>query len=251
MATQLPPPVVCRAGCAQECITPPVGASLAGYFHDRISERVRDDLHAKALVLEHEGTRLALVALDLVCVTDSVSGPAKAFIEEEVGIPPSHVLICATHTHTGPEIRDGSIVPVMAEWRNALPRKIADAVVAAANSMFDATVRPGRTTIEGYSWNRLFRLSDGMEVFGKRGGDDEIIGVAGPIDPEMVTLGICDTDGRLRGLVVNHALHPDVIGGGSANFISADWPGEIGRNIAVPHALKMWNSDSRTGHFGS
>ena len=233
MASQLPPPVICRAGCAQECITPPVGASLAGYFHDRVSERVRDDLHVKALVLEYEGTRLALVALDLVCVTDSIASAAKAFIEQEADIPPSHVLICATHTHTGPEIRDGSIVPVMAEWRDTLPRRIADAVVAAANSMFDATVRPGRTTIEGYTWNRLFRLSDGMEVFGKGGRDEEIIGVAGPIDPELVTLGIADTDGRLRALVVNHALHPDVIGGGSATFISADWPGEIGRNIAA------------------
>ena len=166
MNSDLPPPATCRAGCAQQVITPPVGASLAGYFHDRVSETVRDDLYAKALVLDHEGTRIAIVACDLICVDAEFVDPAKRLIEEQLGIPPSHVLVCATHTHTGPEVRGNAVVPRMDAWVEGLPAKIAQAVGKAAESMFTATLRPGRTCAEGYSFNRLFRMEDGSEVFG-------------------------------------------------------------------------------------
>jgi len=223
-------PSICNAGCAQQVITPPVGVSLAGYFHDRISKYVRDDLHARAIVLESDGSRLALVSLDLVSVTDEITAPAKAFIEKEVGITPANVLICATHTHTGPEVRSNAVVSCSEEWVANLPRLIADAVKTAADSMFPATLRPGRTKVHECSFNRLFRLKDGSEQFG-RGG--QAINVAGPIDPELQTLGVVDAEGNLRALAINFALHVDVIGGGSADFISADWPGELSKNIAA------------------
>lgn len=225
-------PKLCSAGVAQVKITPPVGCSLAGYFHDRKSESVRDDLRAKAMVIESDSERIGFVACDLISVAKGTTGPAKELIEQETGIAPDHVLICATHTHTGPEIRQNSVVPRDEEYVAGLPRLLADAVAQAAGSMFTATVRLGTAEAEGYSFNRLFRMKDGTEVFGTRGRED-VITEAGPIDPELQTLSVVDEEGRLRGMLVNFALHPDVIGGGSANFISADWPGEIGRNIAA------------------
>ena len=223
----------CRAGCAQKVITPPIGVSLAGYFHDRISEYVRDDLYARAVVIESGGARLAMVSCDLICVAEKLTVPAKAFIEEETGIPPENVLICATHTHTGPEIRSNAVVPRSDEWFESLPRLVADSVKIAAGSMFPATLRPGRAEAEGCSANRLFRLKDGSEQFGARGRDEEVVAEAGPIDPELQTLSVVDEEGNLRALVMNFALHIDVIGGGSANFISADWSGEIANNIVA------------------
>lgn len=225
-------PKLCRAGMAQVKITPPVGCSLAGYFHDRVSDAVRDDLHAKAMVVESEGRRIALVSCDLISMARDTSEPAKELIAAEAGIAPDHVLICATHTHTGPELRRDGMVPRDEDYVARLPRLIADAVLQAADSMFAATVRLGREHVEGYSFNRLFRMKDGTEVFGLRGRDD-VIGEAGPIDPQLQTLTLVDEEGRLRGMAVNFALHPDVIGGGGAKFISADWPGEVGRNIAA------------------
>jgi hypothetical protein len=189
---------------------------------------VRDDLCAHALVLEHGGERLALVSCDLICIDAGVADPAKARIQEQTGIPPERVLICATHTHTGPEIRKGSVVPRMDEWVDTLPEKIAQAVNEAAEGMFTATLRPNRAQADGLAWNRLWRVTDGREVFGR---PEDAIGPAGPTDPELVTVGVVDEDNRLRAFVANFALHVDVIGGGSAKFISADWPGELKRAI--------------------
>lgn len=231
LSTALPEPAYFRVGCAEAVITPPVGISLAGYFHDRIAESIRDDLKVHALVIESQDKHVALVSCDLITMTADVTSRARSFIANEVGIPPESVFICATHTHTGPEIRSNGVVPQAVEWTAQLPRRIADTVKVAANSMFEATLRPSRTNVEGYSFNRLFRLKDGSEIFGKRGREGEIISTAGPIDPELQTLAAVDLNGDLRALVVNFALHPDVIGGATANFISADWPGILGEQI--------------------
>jgi len=226
-------PVVCMAGCGQSVITPPVGVSLAGYFHDRVSTSVRDDLMARAMVIEHDGVGLALVSCDLICMTEEVAVAAKAMIDKEAGIPPERVLIGATHTHTGPEVRPGAVIGRNDDYVAGLPRRIADAVAAAARGMFRATLRPGRALCEGYSFNRLFRLKDGTEVFGRRA--NEVVKVAGPIDPDLQTLSVVDEEGRLRAMAVNFALHADVIGGGKADFISADWPGVVAQTIAAVH----------------
>jgi len=216
------------AGAAQTVVTPPVGVSLAGYFYDRISKRVRDDLFCRALVLEASGQRIALVALDLVAVAREWADEAKRHIEASVGIAPSNVLICATHTHTGPEVRSSRPMSVHDEWLEALPGKIAETVEKAANNLFEALLFPGGQQEPDLAYNRLGRQKDGTEVFGRT----DVIGPAGPIDPELLALGLRDYQGNLRAIVVNYAMHADVIGGGSGPFISADWPGEIAKAVA-------------------
>jgi len=231
MSAGKPEPILVRAGCGQQVISPPLGSLLAGYFHDRVAERVRDDLFARAIVVESGGTRLAFVSCDLIATGKEIADTAKEIIVENSGIPADNVLMGATHTHTGAEMRDNHAVARSAEWAEGLPEKIAGAVEMAANSTFTATLRPGRTEVEGYAFNRLFRMKDGSELFGRRPG--EVVGVAGPIDPELQTLSIVDEEEQLRGLIVNYALHVDVIGGGSADFVSADWPGEMARNVSA------------------
>ncbi|HPO15043.1 MAG TPA: neutral/alkaline non-lysosomal ceramidase N-terminal domain-containing protein [Candidatus Hydrogenedentes bacterium] len=226
-------PASFQAGCARECITPPLGVQLAGYFHERLAKSVYDDLYARAVVIESAGVRIALVSCDLISMTEEVSKAAKQLIETETGIPAAHIMICATHTHTGPELRADAAVPRDETWTAALPRRIADAVAHAGAAKVPATLRAGAAEVTGYSFNRLFRLHDGSEVFGKKSEGKTTLGPAGPIDPALQTLSAVDKDGRLIALLVNFAMHPDVIGGGKADFIAADWPGLLGDTISA------------------
>ncbi len=226
MATEL------RAGAAQKTITPPVGVSLAGYFHDRVAATVRDELSAKCVVFESDGQRVAFVACDLISVHSEITDSARSLIEKETGIRSDHVMVSATHTHTGPEVRPGRVVPVHADWLKRLPRLIADAAREAASGMFKARLHPGRAEERDLANNRLFRLRDGTEKFGPSGDPAMTAGVAGPIDPEVLAMKVVDETGQVRAVLVNYALHVDVIGGGSANFISADWPGEMANAVA-------------------
>ena len=51
----------CRAGLARVNITPSPPCSIAGYYHDRVAVRVRDELFTGVLVLAGGGAPLVLV----------------------------------------------------------------------------------------------------------------------------------------------------------------------------------------------
>ena len=224
-----------RAGFAEKVITPPIPAYLAGYFHERIGESVRDELYAKAAVFEADGQQVALVVCDLLHVTAEIVEPAKDIIAERVGIPPESVMISATHTHTGPELSEREVAPVVVpidrDYVATLAPTIAAAVEEAASQMFEAQLRAKSGYEAELSFNRLLRMRDGTDQFGWHGDPREVAGISGPIDPEMVVLGAYDQASNLRGVLTNFALHVDVIGGSGADFVSADWPGELAKTI--------------------
>src|SRR3954447_6814515 len=91
-----------RVGAAAVVITPPPGTPMAGYYSARAAEGVHDDLHAKAIVLERDGQKAALVALDLISTTRDLVEEARHAIEATTGLRGDTVMISATHAHTGP-----------------------------------------------------------------------------------------------------------------------------------------------------
>lgn len=234
-----------RAGVAQEKITPATGGFIGGYPHVRVARTVRSDLYAKALVFQYGGQRVAIVANDLVCVTPEIVKAAQELIAKNCGIGPDAVMICATHTHTGPEIRDRKGYPYGSDpaYNAELARKIAAVVERAYNAMFEASVHVGRADAEGYAMNRYRRLNSGRDIEcysdppKDTGYDKDIVGFAGPVDHTVRTLCLRDAKGRVRGLAVNFALHPN--SGKKATYYSAEWPGETARRIAEKYGADV------------
>src|SRR6476661_1042558 len=97
-----------RVGAATAVITPEAGTPMAGYYSARAAEGVHDDLYARAIVLEQDGSKAALVACDLISMPRRIVERAREQIEQETGIPGAHVMISATHSHTGPVLTSGS-----------------------------------------------------------------------------------------------------------------------------------------------
>ena len=95
-----------KAGVSEVNITPFLGCPMAGYSgRERGSETIGDELCCKALVLYDGETKLAIVTNDLIGVDNVFVRQTRELIEKATGIPGSNVLICASHTHFGPEIR--------------------------------------------------------------------------------------------------------------------------------------------------
>src|SRR5262245_43408326 len=90
------------AGAAAVVITPEPGTPMAGYYYSRAADGTLDDLFAQPLVLELDGTRVALVALDLINPNRPLVAAARREAERLTGIPAGHIMISATHAHTGP-----------------------------------------------------------------------------------------------------------------------------------------------------
>ena len=227
-----------RVGAAQQKITPKMGSHLGGYWRVRIAETVRSDLYTKAMVFEIKGRRVAIVANDLIGITPEIAAAAREIISERCGIPSDAVLICATHTHTGPEIRDrkdrsyGSDPQYNAE----LIKNIAAVVERACDSMFEGVVYVGQANAEGYSKNRYCRLTDGRDVATytdlpeKPPYEGDIIGYASPMDNSVQTLCFKDTQNRIRATAVNFAAHPN--SGKKATYVWAEWPGDTAKRVA-------------------
>jgi neutral ceramidase len=217
-----------RLGRADVNITPPVGMPMGGYFYLRLSTRVHDDLHAKALVLEKDGVKVALVACDLVGVPARIANVARQLIERTSGLKGEQVMISGTHTHTGPEIdpiilasAQGQTARIVHEYYASLPAKIAESVKLAEASLVPARAWAAVGHENSLSFNRRFLMKDGTVRFNPGKMNPDIVRPVGPIDPDVAVVYFDTPDSKSLATYVNFPLHLDTVG---RTAFSADYP---------------------------
>lgn len=226
-----------RVGRAQVKITPPVGAVIGNSYGTTIAKGVTSDLHAKAIVFEFGGVKAALVACDLISLHRPIVARARQLIAEKTGIPPDHVLLCATHCHAGPQTHPLFIEAVGGEARKLseryvqeLPGLMAESVRLAEADLQPARLSAGVAREEGLSFNRRFLQRDGS-VKTNGGRTATAVRPMGPIDPDVGILYAESLKGRPLVTLVNFALHVAVAGGGGRGLISADYPNTLAQTL--------------------
>jgi neutral ceramidase len=96
-----------RAGVAAIDITPPAGIWMAGYAaRKEAAQGTALPLHAKALALDDGHRRLVLVTLDVLGLTAPVVDRVAARLATRYRLPRASLLLCSSHTHSGPVIED-------------------------------------------------------------------------------------------------------------------------------------------------
>jgi hypothetical protein len=233
-----------RAGAAAVVINPPEGTPMAGYYSARGAKDVLDDLHCKALVLQQGDMRVALVVCDLISLPRRTVTEARRLIETETGIPASHVMISATHTHTGPVVAresarddlDGGSSDLGRRYTLALPSLIARSVAEANKRVVPARLEAARAKEEHLSFNRRFLMRDQTVSWNPRKLHPDILRPAGPIDPDVEVLHFVTSPAKPVVTYVNFAMHPDTVGG---DAISADFPGVLSRLLADYQGAEM------------
>ena len=239
-APTLPPQPVTglTAGAATVDITPPPGCPMAGYYSARGAEGTHDPLLAKALVFEKDGTRVALVALDLITTTRDLVEQTRVLVEKETGIPGGGVMISATHSHTGPVLWDGTPLSdtvggsqkIAREYLKDLPGKIADAVKKADAARKPAGISFATGKEDGLAFNRRFHMADGSVGWNPGKNNPKIVRPVGPTDPAVQVVAVDTADGKPIATYVNFAMHLDTVGG---LHFSADYPYTLGRALAA------------------
>ena len=196
-----PPPANSPPGPRRPTSLRRAGCPMAGYYSVRGAEGTHDPLHAKALVLEKDGTKVALVALDLISTTRGLVEETARIVEKETGIPGKNVMISATHSHTGPVLWGRPARRTA--WRRSqiaqdyikdLPAKIAAAVKKADAARKPAQVSFGVGKEDGLAFNRRFHMTDGSVGWNPGKKNPKIVRPAGPTDP--VRPGRALRDGR-------------------------------------------------------
>lgn len=96
-----------RIGWGQTDITPDQPVLIRGYSFARVSEGIQDELTATALVLESGETMSVLISCDLIVIPDTLRDAVRTKVNERVReIEPTNIILNATHTHNGPELRE-------------------------------------------------------------------------------------------------------------------------------------------------
>lgn len=217
------------AGTASYIVTPPLGMEMAGYILPRRAESVLDDLRATALVLEAGGHRCAFVGVDVLALSEASVARIRAIAAATAGVPPTHLMVAASHTHTGPTTVEIFHTTPDPGWLSIFEAQVAGAVALAARDMRPARLRVGTGREDSFMFNRRLLSADGrVEMTQDQSGEPGVLQPEGPIDPTLGVLRVDDVDGRPRALLVNYANHPDIPTG--ARY-SADYPGVMSRAV--------------------
>jgi hypothetical protein len=205
-----------------------VGTFLAGYaVRDRGADLVHDDLVATALMLTDGSARVAIVSCDLLMLHASTVAEIRARIFAQTGIPARNVMLCCSHTHSGPVTfvsGDEARWPERRAYVEHLVEHIALAVTQAERGLRPAAWGVGRGKAE-IGVNRRQHLADGRVVIGQDPG--------GAIDRDVLVLrvdAVTNNGTAPLAILVNYACHAVCLSGNSY-AISADWPGVMRQTI--------------------
>jgi len=240
-------------------ITPPLGVPLIGSY-GKPSDDVLDELYAKAMVLSDGVNTLAIISCDLLYAPlEEITGPVRRIITDKLGIPEENVLVCGTHTHSGPEvftrskfsrgkIDDDTAAKIDQSYLATLVEKIASAAMLAHKNMRQVRIGAAKGQLPEIVFNRRPKNDEGMvkmaftlppQVQATRKVETDPQGQTrvtfelpdekthwhfGPIDPEVCVLKLENSDGRVIGSIVNFGCHPVTIYPSLSTSISADYP---------------------------
>jgi hypothetical protein len=206
-----------KAGFAEVDITPEVGGAqpvyMAGFGQNRKATKVHDPLFARAVVLEHDGRKVALASVDLV----GFFNPNVLRVRQALpGF--AYVLVSSTHNHEGPDTL-GLWGPnpfqsgINKDYLKSVEEKIARAVKAA-----DAAAGPVSAVLGNARAPEL--LHDAREPYVKH--------------DELTAIKFLDADKKAAGLVVQWNCHPETLGSKNTE-LSADYVGYTVKHLAEKH----------------
>lgn len=207
-----------KAGTATVKVTPQKMLWMAGYAaRKKPAEGKVQDLFAKALALQDEqGNKLVFVTLDLIGVPQLLRHDVAQRAEKEFGLPPAHLVMNASHTHSGPSLRttpltdadkDNPKAKDLWEYTQKLQNDLVGLIGKALKEMQPARLTWNKARC-GFAMNRRrdYTLPPDHPNANKAPNPD------GPVDHEVPALRIEAPDGTLRAALFGYACHNTSLG---------------------------------------
>ena len=234
------PERILRAGAHAVNVTPTTFPVVMNcMFLPRIAKEANDPLHARALVLDDGENRIAITVVDNCMMPRELLDEAKEIAQRSTGIPPERMLIAATHTHSAPAAMGCLGTDADADYQRFLTDRIAEAIEGAVKNLRPARIGWAVAKAPEYTHCRRWILRpDRMreDPFGKvtvrasNGAgfeNPDVIGPAGPVDPDLSVLSVQSTSGQPIALLANYSMHY-VVG---AKFVTADYFGQFAEQM--------------------
>jgi len=217
------------AGGATRVINCEIGDGLCGQLHNRICERIRDDLEVNVLYLTGGAEPLLFVSLDLIAVETPAVRELGRAVEAATGLPARSVIVSCTHTHAGPyTIRLLHDVPLNDAYLAKLTAWTADAAREAVETARPARVGWGLGEAHA-GYNRRLCWSDGSHSMYGDSTRPDFSGLEGPDDPSHAVLFAVDDAGTPVAVLHNNCCHSTCME--ADVFATADFAGEARKRL--------------------
>jgi hypothetical protein len=183
-----------RAGIAVRVVTPdPLLPVSGGVGPSKPTNRKEGELTVRALVLDQESTRVAIVSADFLGFPALLGNRVRAEIKE---IPAQNILIGATHTHSAPDcygFPDGKGGTAMdPKYLETVCTRMVEALHEAATKL-----QPARLKIAtGEAKGKIAYNYYAEQLY----------------DPRCSVIQALDDSGHPIATLVNYAVHPEVLG---------------------------------------
>ena len=200
-----------RFGLATREIVPPFPTGMHGYgVRLDLFDGVNDPVTFTAVVLEEGGRRAFLGAADLCTFANDGTTPALMDqVAQAVGCPSENVLLCASHTHGGPQMPSSSAYfekrrfkDASRQYREWLDGQVVSAAQEAVANMTEGTLWFG----EGRTSLPMNRRPD------RDGEVPNAPNPEGPVDDRMQLLALRDAEGALKAVGMRLSCHPVTTG---------------------------------------
>ena len=203
-----------KAGVARRIITPKQSMWMAGFaVRNHPSEGTLHDLWAKALVLEdEEGRQAVLVTTDLLGIPKGISDRIRTRLYTDHKLSKAQIILNSSHTHSGPVLSDAlfDIYPLDAEQIarvNQYSRLLEDQIVALVGEALRKT-EPARLYAEnGVTRFQVNRRNNNAAVLPR------LTELQGPNDYAVPVLKVENERGELKAVAFGYACHPTVLNG--------------------------------------
>jgi hypothetical protein len=239
---------VLRAGIAKIDITPAENLYMGGYADSgRMgpSDGLYGKIYIRALVLDDDVNRIALIEADIVSLPPEDYMPVKKLISSGTGIPFQNIMLGCVHNHSAP---DPDVRNKNSNWSKELNNRFVSVVKNAIADLEPVKIGGGtgksnvgmnrRKKMEETTSYISFDENNASQSYGKYKTDKpekihEMEGVCrlgnnpkGSIDDEVGILRIDKISGKPKAVFVNYACHGTSLGCRN-NKISPEWNGHM------------------------
>ncbi len=210
-----------KANVAVVKLTPPleIGYTLGGYGArmSKPAEGIHDDIWAKALVLEDDGKKYAVITMDILGLPPNV----KPQVIEKLNDPSwkaENILLLPSHAHTSLEmfaLNDKNLFNMAAigifqpQLLDYVVSKLAEVINQAGKNLIPVNIATLRKQVEGLNRNRR------KQSF---------------VDKDLTVTRIDKADGQPLAVLVNWTGHPTIMDEHDM-WVSGGWPGYLQREL--------------------
>ncbi|HEX4128973.1 MAG TPA: neutral/alkaline non-lysosomal ceramidase N-terminal domain-containing protein [Pirellulales bacterium] len=205
-----------NVGVGSVDITPTEAVVLGGAPTPKKTATVGSRLYAKALVISAGTRKVAIVTLDTLKYPHDLATAARKHVEQATGIPAGNVIICSSHTHSG---------PLWSYYEDKLVTPIGEAVALAVRDLAPCKIGTATGNVAGISENRrVIQDGNAWNRWQLEPAEANRFPAEGPADDQVNVLAVVGNDGRYKAVVFDFACHAAT---NRAAVISADYPGDV------------------------